>query len=470
MYGCPSRRVLALTLLTAVALAPSGPFAGNLAASPVAPFSTNVQITDGATGFPQHVEPTLVVDPDGVLYAGWKEALTPEGRGQRVAFSRSEDGGRTWSANELKATAEPGWLQSDPWLTLDEDGGLHYASLEYSSDGREGGVTVTNSADGGGTWSAPVQVDDRAGFADKESMASDGNGSLYVVYDDVLGGNADQSDTVDIVLTRSTDAGRTWSPTVSVLGTPGSVLGPVVAARPDGHVTVVAWNLTDGNVLVFASSDYGATWGPAVRVNAVAGSATSVTSSWMTSMPSVVTYPDGRLSVAWADYAGGDRDIVVGTSDAPGSAWVSPAPVNEVTTGDQWMPSLFLDPRGTLHAAWLDGRTGAWNVYYANSTDGGLSWSANVRVTTAEFPRSFVRPGDYLALAADGNGTAYTAWTDGRSGSLTIMFARSTPFPFSGESPPVSWLPVLSVTAGVAVVAGVAVWAFRHRGKRRRAP
>ena len=464
MHGRFSRHLLAVGLFAAAALVASGlqdavssgSFVANLADSAATPFSTNVRVTDNTTGFPQHVEPTLVVDSHGVLTAGWKEALTPDGRGQRVALSRSEDGGRTWSPNVLKATTAPGLLQSDPWLTLDEAGGLHYASLEYSSDGGVGGVTVTNSADGGRTWSAPVQVDDRPGFADKEAMTSDGNGSLYIVYDDVLGNNFDQSDDVDLVITRSTDRGATWSPTVSVVGTPGNILGPVVAARPDGRVTVVAWNLTEGNVLAFTSTDHGATWGPAVRVNAFPGSATWVNNTWMTSMPSLVEDDRGRLHVAWADYGGGNRDILAALS-VNGTDWFTPAPLNDVTTGDQWMPSLSMDARGTLHAAWLDGRTGAWNVYYANSSVPGFLWSANVRVTTAETPLSFVRPGDYLALAGDANGTAYVAWTDGRSGSLAIEFARSTPFSIPNAPQPFPWAVVVAVAGGLAVLAAAVI-------------
>ena len=220
-------------------------------------------------------------------------------------------------ARQHKAATAPDRLQSDPWLTLDEAGGLHYASLEYSSDGSVGGVTVTNSADGARTWSAPVQVDDRTGFADKEAVASDGNGTLYLVYDDVLGGNYDQSDVADLVITRSADAGASWSPTVSVVGTPGNILGPVVAARPDGRVSVVAWNLTEGNLCAFRSDDYGATWGSAVRVNAVVGSATWVNMTWMTCMPSIAQDASGHLFVAWATSA---RGIETSSSPAPTTA------------------------------------------------------------------------------------------------------------------------------------------------------
>ena len=461
---------LAAVLIFPAAETPA--FPGARPAAAATPFATNVVVTDGTTGYPQHVEPTLVVAANGDLTVGWKEALTPEGAGQRVAYARSVDGGATWSANALKGTTAPGLEQSDPWLVLDAAGGLHYASLEYSSDNSISGVTVTSSADGGRTWSGPVQADDRGGFADKEAMTSDGSGTLYLVYDDVLGPDYATSESIDLLITRSVDGGATWSPTVSVTGAPGNILGPVVAARPDGRVVVAWWNLAAGDVLASASTDRGATWTPAVRVNAVPGSAVWVNSSWETAMPSIAQDASGRLYVAWADLGAGTRDILVSRSDDGGATWSSSVRVNDVATGDQWMPSLVVDPRGTVHAAWLDGRTGAWNAEYANSTDGGLTWSANVRVSTAGTSLGFARPGDYLALAADANGTAYVAWTDGRSGSLAIEFARSTPKAVpapNGTPPPTApfpWAAVAAVAGGMAVVAGGAAVVLLRRRKR----
>ena len=87
-------------------------------------------------------------------------------------------------------------------------------------------------------------------------------------------------------------------------------------------------------------------------------------------------------------------------------------------------------------------------------------------MSTAETPLSFGRPGDYLALAADANGTAYVAWTDGRDGSLAIEFARSTPFSAAAQPSPVPWATVVAVVGGVAVVAA-AVIAIAVRGRRR---
>lgn len=389
----------------------------------VLPFSPNIRVSGTTTAFLHQVEPTLVVDESGRLYVGWKEAETADGPGRRVSFARSLDGGFTWSTPSLMALRDASRSASDPWLALDEAGRLHYARLEYASDLTFGGLAVSTSDDGGGTWGPLMDPDDSAGFADKESIASDGNGTMYLAYDDLPN---PAGDLADLRFTRSTDGGRTWSPTVSVAERRGTILGPVIAARPDGTVHVAWWNLTDGNVMADVSRDRGVTWGADVRVNNVWGSAPVIANSWESSMPSVVVNESGSVFVAWADRGAGNSDILVARSDDGGATWSAPAQVNDDSSSlDQWMPALALDGRGALHAAWMDRRTGNLNVYYANSTDSGRTWSTNVRVTTAETSSSFVRPGDYLFLAADRNGTAYVVWTDGRDGNLDIYFARN---------------------------------------------
>lgn len=461
-------RLAVLASLAAIALLISAAPAFHSRAAAAAPFATNVRLTDGTTPYPQHVEPTLVVDSQGTLYAGWKEAYTHNGPGQRVAFARSTDGGTTWSANALMNTLSSGWLESDPWLVSDGSGAIHYARIEYLGNLTQSGVTVSSSSDGGRTWSTSANADDRPGFADKDSMAGDGNGSLYVAYDDILnsGGAGDQ---ISLRVTRSTDGGATWSPTVQAADAAGNILGPVLAASANGTVHAAWWNLTDGNIMADTSRDHGATWGTDVRVNDASGSATPMP-GWESSMPSVALDPLGRVYVAWADRGTGNLDILVSRSADDGASWSAPVRVNDNTTGDQWMPSLAVDPRGVVHAAWMDGRTGAWNVYYANSTDGGATWSANVRVTTAETPLTFNRPGDYLALATDANGSAYVAWTDGRTGSMNIYFATSAvpPEPPLPRVPPsFPWIELLIVVIVLAATAAVlAYFVIRRRRPR----
>src|SRR3989442_12099143 len=96
------------------------------------------------------------------------------------------------------------------------------------------------------------------------------------------------------------------------------------------------------------------------------------------------------------------------------------------------MPDLAIDSAGTVHAAWLDDRSGNHNIFYSNSTNGGQTWSTNLRVTDEETSSSLVRPGDYFAIEAGPENQAYVVWTDGRTSDgsdYEIYFAGNPGFP-----------------------------------------
>ncbi|MEE9163981.1 MAG: exo-alpha-sialidase, partial [Thermoplasmata archaeon] len=321
-------------------------------------------------------------------------------------------------------------FQSDPWLVVDESDRLYYSRLDFEN-GPGNGIAVTHSDDGGGSWSPIVEVDDQSGFADKESMVSDGNGTLYLAYGDVIPSGQNTS----MRFSHSTDRGANWTSTTDLAGGPGTFVSPVIASRPNGTVyaTWLDWNA--GRILFARSWDRGVTWAPPVQVNPITGTtAFNPAHVWWLSLPSIVADEQGRVYVAWPDRAqlqapGGvlveHLDVVVVRSEDEGTTWSDPVRINDDLTGqEQRMVSLAVDPDDRLHAAWYDNRTGNLNIFYSNSTDGGRTWSANVLVTTEETPSTFQRPGDYLGLAVDGNGTAYIVWTDGRGLDFDIYFAK----------------------------------------------
>jgi hypothetical protein len=391
----------------------------------------NIRLSDTASE-----EPHLAVDSQGRVFAGWKDVSSAACLGPNV-FARSVDGGRTWSHQTSMALSD-GYSgaaagHSDPWLAIDEFDRIYYARDEgHVTDARNCGVevliTVSRSDDGGLTWTPVVDVSADP-FVDQPRIRSDGNGAVYMAYP-ANGG---------INLKRSVDGGATWSPTKIVAAANGLFLfGTVIAARPGGKVFVAFHAGNDGpgasfgNTLVVSSSDHGDTWGNAVRVNPKQGSAAA--SAWAYSQitkladPSIVADSRGNLFVAWADRASGDSDILVSRSIDDGATWSSPVRINDAPEGDQWSVQLAVDVNDTLHAAWYDQRTGKTNLYYASSTNGGQTWSANRRVTTQEFLTR--RVAEYFGLATDRDGTAYLAWTDGRDGDYNgptfIYFARTT--------------------------------------------
>jgi len=111
-------------------------------------------------------------------------------------------------------------------------------------------VVAAHSTDGGRTWSDPVTVSGIDAFGVDGSRTGAGlpaaaidarTGAIYVVWEDSrFGANADQ-----IVLSRSTDGGQTWSAPIRVSDGPNNAASftPAVAVSPEGWVGVSYYSL-----------------------------------------------------------------------------------------------------------------------------------------------------------------------------------------------------------------------------------
>lgn len=381
------------------------------------PLFPNVRIMDGSSPFAWQVEPTMVLNRSGTIYVGWKEASSSDGPGRRVGFSYSEDDGATWAPNILMPqnhTGE-GCANSDPWMALAADDAVHYAYLEYECGS---GIDFTSTRDGR-EW-GPVNyipsADPFGGLADKESLTVDPFGRLYAAWDEASLGN-------ELQVTWSDDGGATWAPYVNPAG--GGVLGVIVATSPNGTVYLTWWNFFSDDIMFDWSWDGGVTWHPDVRVNSVSGSAQQL-GSWQIPIPAMNVDPStGTIYIGWPDARNDHQDIYVASSTDGGRTWSTNVRVNDDKgTTTQYMVDLAIDGNGTVHAAWEDKRSGDWDIYYANSTDGGQSWTQNFAVSEEPTPGSYTRPGDYFAIEAGPGDSISVVWTDGRGDDFDIYFAR----------------------------------------------
>src|SRR3989442_9149856 len=121
-----------------------------------------------------------------------------------------------------------------------------------------------------------------------------------------------------------------------------------------------------------------------------------------------------NVYVAWADYGNGYADILSSRSLDGGVTWSKPIRVNDdTTTNDHFFPWMAVS-HGLLSIVFYDRRLDPQNhlvdVFYAESADGGASFSPNVRVTDASFNpdaiifsngESFI--GDYIGIASNRN-------------------------------------------------------------------
>lgn len=123
--------------------------------------------------------PTVFVDPSNSsnLYVAWEGRDATNLTAQWIKFSKSTDGGTTWS----------GWVNvsgagSRPNIVKTTDGKLHVAY--YSSTGTVGTVQQIQhviSTDNGGTWSSPTIIGDTGFDARNVSIIDDGN-NLHAVW------------------------------------------------------------------------------------------------------------------------------------------------------------------------------------------------------------------------------------------------------------------------------------------------
>ncbi len=183
----------------------------------------------------------------GRVYVGW-DALTITGQPEFITYS--DDGGHSFQPPAtltdrgeslgIVPLVGPGGIVHAVWLSYDYLIGIPGAVS----------LLASHSTDGGRTWSAPVVIYgvDAFGVAGSRtgaglpSVAIDGRtGALYVVWeDDRLTPGTDQ-----ILLSRSTDGGQTWSSPIKVSDGPTSApnFTPAVAVSPEGWVGVSYYSL-----------------------------------------------------------------------------------------------------------------------------------------------------------------------------------------------------------------------------------
>jgi len=287
---------------------------------------------------------------------------------------RSSDGGKTWDASHvpiIEHPSEPGIpFEDKPYIVADNTsspyaGNLYVGWTRWTLTDSE--IQFSRSADGGATWSKPIEIDRHPGLPRDDNGAAEGFAGT-VAPDGTLYGVWSQDD--DLYLTASRDGGKRFSRARAVIHTAPIMFAIQTLDRANGF-------------------------------------------------PQIAIDPrSGRLFVTWSDYRNGDLDVFCATSTDKGRTWSAPVRVNNdpVHNGaDQFFQWLAVDPvDGSANVVFYDRRGDPQGrrqiVALARSTDGGQSFK-NYAWTTEPFEAGGVFFGDYTGLAAF-DGRVYGAWTE----------------------------------------------------------
>jgi hypothetical protein len=362
-------------------------------------------------------------------------AIDPRNTSHIVAGSNtknyyvSTDGGYHWYNDTLTSTYG---VFGDPVIIADTTGAFYYFHLADNPTihtwpmwadrivaQRMDDISTGVWSNGGYTGYVPTPA-----IADKPGVCVDTrSNTIYVTWTkfDRYGSSA-PTDSSNILFSKSSDRGNTWSRPVRINNIAGNctdddptVEGATPCVGPNGEV-FVGWVSEDG-IMFDRSTDGGATWlASNVQV-------TSVPGGWNYMIPGLnrcnglpYTACDisgsphkGNIYINWTDQRNGinNTDVWICKSPDNGDTWSAPIKVNDDTgSAQQFLSSMAVDPAtGYIYIVFYDRRnytpdTNLTDVYLAVSKDGAETFQ-NFKISEKPFspsqPRFF---GDYTFISA----------------------------------------------------------------------
>lgn len=212
----------------------------------------------------------------------------------------------------------------------------------------------------------------------------------------------------EIYYKRSTDAGITWGTDIRVTNNPGTSRLPVIAV--DGPVVHVIWfDNSVGNYELFyrRSTDAGFSWQEIIRLTDNPG---------LSEFPSV--YLSGAyIHVVWDDARNTNHEIYYKRSTDSGLSWsLDRRLTNNAALSAS--PSI-CGNNSYIYIVWYDTRSGNDEIYLKESINYGDIWGPDVRLTNNQASSYFP------SISASGS-YVHVAWYDNRDGDWEIYYKRST--------------------------------------------
>lgn len=343
----------------------------------------------------------------------------------------SMDGGRTWVSAGFSVAA----FCYDPWLAFNNAGDAFfgYECSDQRIAYRKAGTT---------NW-VYTKLTNAGSFPDRDQITVDNSltspfgGSVYIGYDD--NGNFNSA---HIMYSRDGFGNWVQSPKINDnCPTTQCDIGVNVTATSDGTVHATWEDFVNGVIKTDESTDGGATWGTDHQVTDLRINTTSFFISippqnirGVLPMPFTASAPEGstcagRMYVAYMDKAvtTANTNIYFRYSDDNGTTWSAEQQLNDDTVNAyHFFPAIAVAPSGTIGVSFYDTRNDSANKktdqYFTSSSDCGVTWAANQRVTTASSDETGPgvdgnQYGDYEGIAAHPQGFFQPTWTDSRVGS-----------------------------------------------------
>jgi hypothetical protein len=385
-------------------------------------------------------EPSISIDltDRNKMVIGWRQFDSVSSNFRQAGWGFTSNGGVSWT---FPGVLENNVFRSDPVLASNDVGHFFYLSLLTTFFDN-----MWRSLDGGQSWAnlGPATGGDKQWFT-IDNTNSTGHGFQYQCWSNATGG----SNYGGRQFSRSTDGGFTWMSPIFLPNTPSWGTPDVDA---NGNLFIGGVNLDNGQIWSLRSSNArNAAVTPTFdRIVNVSLGGNIVASEFINPVGIV-----GQIFVA-ADRSGSatnnnvymlasprrfgatnGSDVMFVRSTDGGLTFSAPVRINDDPINQSkwhWFGTMAVAPHGRIDAVWLDTRNAANNtdsqLFYSYSLDGGNTWSANVEVSNAFDP--FVgypnqnKIGDYITIVSDIGG-GNVAYTATFNGEQDIYYVRVAP-------------------------------------------
>ena len=351
--------------------------------------------------------PRIAVDSQGNINVVWIDATT----GQDIFYSRSTDSGMTFSSP--KNLSNGATNAENPQIAVDASGNISVA-WDITN-----GVMFTYSTDGT-SFSTPVNLTTNTTGSSAPAMAVGTDGSINIVWEDDFNSKA------HICFSRSTNNGQSFSAPTTVSNGAGNSTSAQIAVDASSNINIVWVDDSPGNFVIMYSrlSNTGTTLVSGKTISG-AGNAAS---------PQVAVDAAGNVQVVWQATTGTavNNDVFFSRSTNGGGAFSGPQNISN-DSGDSSNPWLTADALGNVNVVWTDTTPGKANTFFTQLMSGSATFSATQNLSTSSYPG----PASGAQIVSDKNGNLDVVWSDDTSGVNQILFSRFS-VPQAVSQPPVA--------------------------------
>jgi hypothetical protein len=311
-----------------------------------ATFSTPVNLSQSVSS--QSLYPQLA-EKDNHVYVIWQSSISGN---STVLMAKSTDAGTTFGTPVL--ISDDTKLSAFPQMAI--DGNNVYSLWVEKSEDNSTNVVFTKSTDQGNSFVPPVYITLGARNSGIPKIFAD-TGKVYLTWEDNNKGD------FEVFLSKSSNSGDSFDSPVDISTSAGESGSPEVFVYQN-NIYEVWMDNTSGNydIMFTKSSDGGNTFSKPLDVSNLKGDS---------GYPQLAAWKNNVYVVWTQTMTGINYDIYFAKSSNNGDSFDAPINLSNNFGPSGW-PKISSD--GTIYVSWVDSTPGKFDVFITKSNDGGATF------------------------------------------------------------------------------------------------